>query len=1109
MPTRLHQVYLALVSLVATTYFVIPTTTLSKLLLYNGIGLSAVIALSIGIRRNKSTNRRAWLLIGAGQASFLTADIVYYVLEATSDSAPFPSPADAFYLGMYPLVIMGLVSLYRQSTPHRDWAGLVDAGLVAVATFAVLGILIMDSYVSDPTLDLAGRLISLAYPVMDVALLAVAARLAGAVHLRNRSFAMLAAGLCSLLVADVIYGVLQSAGAFETGGVADAFWIGFYAFIGAAALHPSSGEPIEPRTINTGHITRHRLMVLCLVVLTVPVIDLIWGRPFDKLLTVGASMLMFLLVLGRLLGLVSIIQANEAKALHDARHDSLTGLANRVLFNERVEDLVARKTSGVVSVLFVDLDDFKIVNDSLGHEAGDRLLVTVAERLQQCIRGNDVVARLSGDEFAVLLESAVDRQDAIAVAERVRDSLETPVEIGDREVRVSASIGIAVQRHDDVEQADALLRAADVAMYRAKRKGKGRFEFFERDMQFEAIERLDLKTDLQSALDRGQLELYYQPIIRVRGKKLVSVEALLRWNHPTRGLVEPDRFIPLAEQTGLIVPIGRWVLREACRQVVRWRKEFPDTAPEGVCVNLSVRQLHDPRLLEDVADALRESSLEPPALTLEITESMLIEETDRGSRALEQLEAMQVRIAIDDFGTGYSSLSYLRRFPVDTIKIDRSFVQEMIESKTSQSLVRAVVDLAHSLNVDTVAEGVETQDQFDTLASLKCDRVQGYLISRPVPANGLAQLLGQATQEAGRQRSAELRTEMLEGLDAIEKRSVDLGRLHSDLEVPAVARLRWMLTWGEVYDDWTPFVVTVRNSRDDRVEAAAALAYCLEHDGVARVVAMGHSSMAATWFPSRSARAERMLGRSIHDRLNAFESGWRLELYQIRHDDPVVKLLAQQLPHAEMTADQWVPRVDLGAATEINGLLSKNMRRQLRKARNRLREDDREVTLEIASTELEIVTLVPKLEAIHVERDHASGRDSDLDDPRARELWRKLVLAFAASGEAEVTTLLIDDEISAYVIGIIDDTSYRVFDGHLDQRFSRYSPGRLVESAVLERALADGRFVDLDWMAGVAAEKILTANSNDARVQLVARSQDVSARAAAPAADADLSLTTA
>ena len=842
--------------------------------------------------------------------SFLTADVVYYVLEITTESVPFPSIADAFYLGMYPLMIVGLLGILRTVSPGRDMAGLVDAGLVAVATFAVLGILIMDTYVTDDSMELSGRLISLAYPVVDVALIAVAARLVAAVHLRQSTFALMTIGLFSLLIADTIYGVLGAAGTFQTGGVADAFWIGFYAFIAAGALHPSMGERTVARENPMGHITRPRLMVLFLVVLAVPVIDLMWGEPFDKILTTVAAMLMFSLVLLRLMGLMSVVQSKEQQARHDARHDALTGLANRVLFGERVENFVNQRKEGVVSVLFVDLDDFKFINDSLGHQVGDDLLVAVAARLSDCVRTNDLVARLSGDEFAVLLESAVDRQDAVAVAQRVQDSLEAPVVIDDREIMCSASVGIAVERRSNIERAETILRAADVAMYRAKSKGKGRFEFFEQGMHLEAIERLDLKTDLQVALERGQFELNYQPIVEMHTEKVRGVEALIRWNHPTRGFVMPDRFIQLAEQTGQIVPIGRWVLNEACNQVMRWRKEHGADAPQTIAVNLSVRQLHDPKLLEDVADALSASGLEPEALTLEITESMLIEETDRGSRALDQLKAMKVKVAIDDFGTGYSSLSYLKRFPVDTIKIDKSFVAEMATSSTSAALVKAVVDLANSLGVATVAEGIENPDQKARINQLGCTFGQGYHFSRPLSAGMIEEKLENAARSANSRKNAPLDIDILDGVDGLTTALAQIGSLHSELNVPVMARTRWMETWASVYGDWEPLTVLVRERATGRVDAAAMLARRQTPEGH-EVVAMGHGSVACTRFPSRSERASKLLTKGIKDQLELIEP-WTLHLQQLQEADPVGKLLAQQLPNAEIAPDLWVPQVVFG-----------------------------------------------------------------------------------------------------------------------------------------------------------------------------------------------------
>jgi diguanylate cyclase len=1087
--SNLWKIYLAGVIAVGTYYFLFGSPGVSRLFAYNGIGLSAVVAVLVGVRRNRPANKRAWLFIAGALGSFLTADIVYYVLELKSPigEAPFPSIADGFYLGMYPIMIVGLSMLLRSVSPGRDIAGIVDAALVAVATFAVLGILYMDTYLTDDSSSLSGRLISIGYPVMGVCLLAVAARLAAAARLRQPAFIFMNCGLVSLIIADMIYGILSAAETYKTGGFADAFWLGFYVLIAISALHPSMGERIEARDNAHGTITQARLALLFLVVLTVPVIDIIWGEPFDKVFTTTASMIMFTLVILRLMGLMAVVQVKERQARHDSMHDSLTGLANRALFGERVESFVNQRKDGVVSVLFVDLDDFKFINDSLGHQVGDDLLIGVAARLESCVRDNDLVARLSGDEFAVLLESAVDRQDAVAVAQRVQDSLETPVLVDGREITISASVGIAVERRSNIERAETILRAADTAMYQAKRNGKGRFEFFEQGMHLEAIERLDLKTDLQVALERGQFELNYQPIVDMATEKVRGVEALIRWNHPVRGCVMPDRFISLAEQTGEIVPIGRWVLNEACAQVMRWRKEHPEAAPQTIAVNLSVRQMHDPKLLEDVADALSASGLEPESLTLEITESMLIEETDRGSRALDQLRALKVKIAIDDFGTGYSSLSYLKRFPVDTIKIDKSFVAEMETSPTSAALVKAVVDLAHNLGVVTVAEGIENAVQKAKISELGCTYGQGYLFSRPLTAAQVDERLLNAQQSARARRHAPFDVEVINSMTGMRKVVAEIGGLHADLGVPVMARFRWMETWAEVYDEWQPMTVLVRERASGQIQAAALLARRSGDDSV-EVVSMGHGTVACTRFASRSERASKLLTKGIKDEL-AKIGRWTLQFQQLPEGDAVAKLLAQQLTNAEMAPDLWVPQVMFGGEPKIDELLSRNMRRQIKKAWNRLETDGHKVEMNIARTEYEVLQLLPALEAIHVDRDHSTGRTSDLDDPKVSELWRRLILAHAAAGQIEISSMLIDGDIAGFVIGLIDDDAYRVFDGHFNSEYHRYSPGRIIESAVLERVMVDARFDSLDWMAGVAAEKILTSNHNEGRMQLVASSK--------------------
>ncbi|MGE3358762.1 MAG: GNAT family N-acetyltransferase [Acidimicrobiia bacterium] len=1139
---RVWVAYIATAAVAALLYFLLPKSLPTKIVLYNGVGLSAVVALGVAIRRNRPENARAWTLIMAGATSFLTADIVYYVLEAVSETTPFPSPADLFYLGMYPLVISGLVSLLRRDAPRRDWAGLIDAGVVAVATFGVLGVLVMDTYIEDPTLAFGGRLISLAYPVMDVALIAVAARLSAVVHLRHPSYALLTGGLVSLLVADAIYGILNSAGMFETGGVADAFWMGFYVLIGAAALHPASGRTVPRREMNRGHLSATRLVVLCLVVVTMPVIDLIWGKPVDKWLTTTASVVMFLLVLARLMGLMRIVQDKERQARRDALHDPLTGLANRVLFNERIAELGNSAPERIAAVLFIDLDDFKLVNDSLGHQAGDELLGIAAGRLLECVRPEDVVARLSGDEFAVLLVSAVDRQDAVTVARRIQEALASPFSLSSRDVTISASVGVTVEQRGEIVEPELLLRAADAAMYHAKSQGKGRFEFFEPAMYLETEDKLALKNDLQSALQRGEFEVFYQPIVRMTDRRITAVEALLRWHHPERGLVPPDRFIPLAEQNGLIVPIGRWVLRESCEQIARWRRLDPARAPQRVCVNLSARQLSDPNLFADVADALADSGIEASALTLELTESMLIEDTVRGTKVLERLKAMNVRIAIDDFGTGYSSLSYLSRFAVDTIKIDRSFVQEVEDAGISSALVKTIIELARTIGVDVVAEGIETEAQYEVLEALHCTSGQGYHFARPMGAAAAAELIiernaaidaeapavaaaaapapssepsepsepsapGGPAERASRGRSAARATaaakrsapavELHRGLHALRGAGGALAPLLRDLGAPVAARPPWLLAWSSARTDWEPLTFLVRRSARARIEAAALLA---QRDGeVTSLVALGDGPIAVAPLFARSTAGARTLAAGVAEHLDGLDGPWELRIGQLPAHSPLTGALVDAVSGAELLAVEPVPSLVFGPDRSLAPMLSSNMSRQLRRARHRLDADGRTMLLDTLAGERSVRAILPVLRTIHLERDHAAGRSSDLDDHSLRRFWEEVVLAHAGTGELEVTTLAIDDDIAAYVIGFVDAAAYRVFDGHFDSRFARYSPGRLVEATVIERAMARPELTELDWMAGVAAEKLLAANALVDRVELIARSPRLPADADADA----------
>lgn len=439
----------------------------------------------------------------------------------------------------------------------------------------------------------------------------------------------------------------------------------------------------------------------------------------------------------------------EKQLLHNALHDALTDLPNRALFMDRLERSLERHKRNpdhLFAVLFLDLDRFKIVNDSLGHVVGNHLLVEIARRLQTCVRGEDTVSRLGGDEFVILLEAIACPTDATRVAERIQQELSQPFHLNEHEMFVTVSIGIALSASEYAQPED-ILRDADTAMYRAKALGKSRYELFDSSMHTHAVTLLQLETDLRHAIDRQEFELHYQPIVALKTNSLSGFEALVRWRHPQRGLVPPGAFIPIAEETGLINPIGWWVLQAACEQMRYWQHQFAINPPLMMSVNLSGKQLAQPDVVERVQQILQKTGLNPAALKLEITESSIMENAEATTERLQQLKALGIQLSIDDFGTGYSSLSYLYRFPIDTLKIDRSFVNAMDTELEKLELVRTIATLAWNLNMDIVAEGVENKKQLTYLKSLGCQYAQGYLFSKPVDQQKAEDIIIASLQE--------------------------------------------------------------------------------------------------------------------------------------------------------------------------------------------------------------------------------------------------------------------------------------------------------------------------------------------------------------------------
>jgi diguanylate cyclase (GGDEF)-like protein len=714
------------------------------------LGVVAVISVGYGIRRWRPDPAWPWICIGAALALWLVGGFLRQYLGTLGDLSSHRSVIpDFFSLSGYALVMAGVIGLagMRLDQRRRDLDPVLDAVIASLAALTLAWAYVISPGLSRHHVPLHVKVLVASYPAVSAFTCAIFARLAFTAGRRApTALRLLLASLTCLLAGDLVYMFLDGGSLTSNSPWLSVPYALGYLTAACAALHPSMRSVAIP--VAEGEtIPRPGRLVFVAGVLCVPVIVLV-TRPAatvpDRivlgvivLLLTGAAAL-------RMFRAVHALARSEERLTLQANQDGLTGLPNRSFIEQELDRLLdaRRDELTAVALLFLDLDRFKLVNDTLGHGHGDQLLIAVAERLRRTTRATDLVGRIGGDEFVVVMPVEAPGSDVVETAERTRLALHTPFRVGGSEIEITASVGVARRDLDDDNRtAEAMLRDADIAMYQAKGAGGDAVVPFDASMHDRLASRVAIEAELRHALERDELSVHFQPILRLSDEKVVGLEALLRWTNRSLGSVPPDRFIPVAEDSGLIVPIGAWVIDQACAKVAELRSAHQDADSLSVAVNVSVRQLRDDQLLGQVTGSLVRHQLPAAALRIEVTESMVMQNLDSMSGRLAALRDYGVRISIDDFGTGYSSLAYLKRLPIDELKVDRTFVSELGEDDANSSLVDAIVAIAGSLGISTVAEGVETAEQAALLRDLGCAEAQGYFYSKPVPFDQLDQAL--------------------------------------------------------------------------------------------------------------------------------------------------------------------------------------------------------------------------------------------------------------------------------------------------------------------------------------------------------------------------------
>lgn len=740
--------------------------------------------------------RRPWRWLAISQMAWFMGVLIWVYLELGLGTQPYSSVADLFYLASYLCNLMGMLSFpVERQVWHESRKVILDVGIVMLAAVLSIWVVWLGPLLSVYRPDPLTLVLSLAYPVCDLAIIwawvyVLFRRLVS--QPRGPLFILAASWLC-LVVTDVWYGHQTILGSYTSGALLDLGWVMSHSLLILAGLLQSSAQrltgdaPSPPTAKSHEQFTRTLRFVMPYLGLALTFILLIVEYRSDSILdkpfmAVGFGVLLTLVATRQVLTRWENERLSEALSFelaerrrtqaelqalnqelerrieertlelrqsedqlkHKTLHDALTGLPNRVLLIDRMSQALERtrrQTDYGFAVLFLDFDGFKIINDSLGHAEGDALLINVARRLQNTVRSVDTVARLGGDEFVILLENVSGQADVLRTVERLQVELAQPFDLNGHRVFATASIGLVLSQQYPYRSADEVLRDADTAMYQAKFTGKARYMLFDDSMRAQVVARLNMENELREAIAQEEFLLHYQPILDLRTQRVAGFEALLRWHHPTRGHVAPLEFIPVAEETSLVVPIGRWVLREAVRQMAEWHRQSEAYRGLTISVNLSAQQFKQPQLADEVGLALAETGLPAGALKLEITESTFMEEAEAAVYTLNRLRALGVQVQIDDFGTGYSSLSYLHRFPIDTLKVDRSFIARMGREGENSEIVRTIVTLAHDLGMTVIAEGVETAEQMEHVRQMACEQGQGYLISKPLTAEYASQFL--------------------------------------------------------------------------------------------------------------------------------------------------------------------------------------------------------------------------------------------------------------------------------------------------------------------------------------------------------------------------------